>query len=263
MFLIDTNAINRQGKTFFTGAVATGGTITTDGDYKVHTFNSSGNFQVTSLGDGPVLEYLVIAGGGAGAGCGNGGAGGTGGPGYAVIVEPAVCRGKTAPGVWQMNTVYDFVKSDNWVYNFADVDYLVVGGGGGGGGSPACNTDGAGGGAGGYRASGYGPAPLQGCTLNLKFGSYAVTVGGGGSGASAPLHGQGTTGTDSTYSTITSSGGGGGGGRTHPGTGKCAGLPGGSGGGGVDGASGGTGNAGCFPIAEGFAGGSGSGSGPA
>ena len=60
MFLIDTNAINRQGKTFFTGAVATGGTITTDGDYKVHTFNSSGNFQVTSLGDGPVLEYLEM-----------------------------------------------------------------------------------------------------------------------------------------------------------------------------------------------------------
>jgi hypothetical protein len=30
---------------------ATGGTVTTDGDYKVHTFNSSGTFEVTTLGD--------------------------------------------------------------------------------------------------------------------------------------------------------------------------------------------------------------------
>ena len=29
---------------------ATGGTITTDGDFKVHTFNSSGTFQVTAVG---------------------------------------------------------------------------------------------------------------------------------------------------------------------------------------------------------------------
>jgi L-asparaginase/Glu-tRNA(Gln) amidotransferase subunit D len=28
----------------FVGIIATGGTITTDGDYKVHTFNSSGTF---------------------------------------------------------------------------------------------------------------------------------------------------------------------------------------------------------------------------
>ena len=27
---------------------ATGGTVTTDGDYKVHTFTSNGNFQVTA-----------------------------------------------------------------------------------------------------------------------------------------------------------------------------------------------------------------------
>ena len=64
--------------------VATGGTITTDGDYKVHTFNSSDNFVVTNLGTAPnnVVEYLVIAGGGGGsgpcAGVGNGG-GGAGG----------------------------------------------------------------------------------------------------------------------------------------------------------------------------------------
>lgn len=40
---------------------ATGGTITTDGNFKVHTFNSSGTFEVTTAGAG-VVEYLVIAG---------------------------------------------------------------------------------------------------------------------------------------------------------------------------------------------------------
>ena len=52
---------------------ATGGTITTDGDYKIHTFNSSGSFAVT-VGTNANVEYLVIAGGGAG-GSGGGGSG--------------------------------------------------------------------------------------------------------------------------------------------------------------------------------------------
>lgn len=56
--------------------VATGGTITTDGDYKVHTFTTSGQFTVTSgLG---TVDYLVVAGGG-GTICWGGGGGGAGG----------------------------------------------------------------------------------------------------------------------------------------------------------------------------------------
>ena len=51
---------------------ATGGTITTDGDFKVHTFNSSGTFNISNKGDA-ALEYLVIAGGGSGGFSGNGG----------------------------------------------------------------------------------------------------------------------------------------------------------------------------------------------
>ena len=43
---------------------ATGGTVTEDGDYKVHTFTSSGDFIVSTAGDTPEVEYLVIAGGG-------------------------------------------------------------------------------------------------------------------------------------------------------------------------------------------------------
>jgi hypothetical protein len=61
---------------------ATGGTITTDGDYKVHTFTSSSNFVVSELGQnstyGNKVEYLVV-GAGAGGGGTHGGGGGAGG----------------------------------------------------------------------------------------------------------------------------------------------------------------------------------------
>ena len=58
---------------------ATGGTITTSGDYKIHTFTGPGTFCV-SAGSGPVAkaDYMVIAGGG-GAGPDHGGGGGAGG----------------------------------------------------------------------------------------------------------------------------------------------------------------------------------------
>jgi len=63
--------------------VATGGTITTCGNDKIHTFTGPGTFTVCSVGNplgGPNnVDYLVVAGGGAGGistGAGGGGAGG-------------------------------------------------------------------------------------------------------------------------------------------------------------------------------------------
>ena len=55
---------------------ATGGTVTTCGDYKIHTFTGSGTFQVTA-GAGPVAvaEYIVVAGGGSAMSGGGGGGG--------------------------------------------------------------------------------------------------------------------------------------------------------------------------------------------
>jgi hypothetical protein len=124
---------------------ATGGTVATSGDYKIHTFTGDGCFAVSTIGIGP-----------------------SGGP--------------------------------------NNVDYLVVAGGGGGG------VWGGGGGAGGYRASGFGPAPLQGSSLSASITTYPITVGGGGTGQPGPsiLTGApyGTNGSDSIFSTITSSGGG-------------------------------------------------------
>jgi len=60
---------------------ATGGCITTCGDYKIHTFTAPGTFTVTCAGS-PVgsntVDYLVVA-GGAGGGTRGGGGGGSGG----------------------------------------------------------------------------------------------------------------------------------------------------------------------------------------
>jgi hypothetical protein len=71
---------------------ATGGTVTTSGDYKIHSFTGDGCFVVSTLGNantnpagGPsTVDYLVVAGGGAGGlnipnNSGMGGGGGAGG----------------------------------------------------------------------------------------------------------------------------------------------------------------------------------------
>ena len=46
-----------------TFTVATGGTITTDGDFKVHEFTSTGTFTVTTLGSPNSFEILTVSGG--------------------------------------------------------------------------------------------------------------------------------------------------------------------------------------------------------
>ena len=62
--------------------VASGGTETTSGDYKIHTFTGTGTFTVSAVGNsdggGASASYTVVAGGGAGA-SGRGGGGGAGG----------------------------------------------------------------------------------------------------------------------------------------------------------------------------------------
>jgi len=57
------------------GVEATGGTITTDGSYRIHTFTSSGTFEVS---EGVACDVLIVAGGGGGGGSRGGGGGGGG-----------------------------------------------------------------------------------------------------------------------------------------------------------------------------------------
>jgi hypothetical protein len=72
------NTTTQYGAAYVT---ATGGTITTCGDYKIHTFTADGCFSVSAVGN-PVgsttVDYLVVAGGG-GSGTYFGGGGGGGG----------------------------------------------------------------------------------------------------------------------------------------------------------------------------------------
>jgi hypothetical protein len=136
------------------------------------------------------------------------------------------------------------------------VDYLVIAGGGAGGGNTYGRGTG-GGGAGGFRTS------IGGTALSLTAQNYPVIVGAGGPatgndpyGSSPPSYvwGPGGSGSNSSFSTISSTGGGGGG--NGSGT-PALGLAGGSGGGNAEfsNSAGGAGNAGSYSPVEGYAGG--------
>lgn len=97
-----------------------------------------------------------------------------------------------------------------------DLQYLVIAGGGGGGCGYASNAYGGGGGAGGYRSNVAGQSSGGGASaeasLTLEIGTnYSVTVGAGGAGISyidGALLRNGSPGSNSIFSTVTSNGGG-------------------------------------------------------
>jgi hypothetical protein len=156
---------------------ATGGTITTCGDYKIHTFTAPGTFTVSCAGNpegSATLDYLVVAGGG-GSGsknCGNGPAGGGAGgfrysaatytspscaPGhplrsptgltavkqsYPVTVGAggagSTCSGPTgSPGSQGANSVFSTITSAGGGYGAWGGDPAGSGDGGSGGGNPS------------------------------------------------------------------------------------------------------------------------------
>jgi hypothetical protein len=74
---------------------ATGGTITTSGNDKIHTFTGPGTFTVSSVSStaaNNVVSYVVVGGAGGGGGAGPsdacGGAGGGGAGGYREVKSP-------------------------------------------------------------------------------------------------------------------------------------------------------------------------------
>jgi len=77
LYTVESNVADLQ-KSFF--ITATGGTVTTTGDYKIHTFTGDGCFVVScagGIGVGPnTVDYLVVAGGGSGGSLGGGGGAG-------------------------------------------------------------------------------------------------------------------------------------------------------------------------------------------
>jgi hypothetical protein len=232
--------INTGDATFIEGAAyvaATGGTITTCGDYKIHSFTGPGTFTVTYAGT-PVgsnsVEYLVVAGGG-GAGTYYSGGGGAGGfrqnfPSPAVAGLPVTAQaypitvgagGAGVPG--PSSPPGSLGNSGN-----PSIFSTITSTGGGGGGSRNTGGSGGSGGGGGNGStpggSGNTPpvSPSQGNNGGNGNGTGGVTniAGGGGGGAGAAgtngvfssVKGVGGAGTATSISgsSVTYAGGGGG-----------------------------------------------------
>jgi hypothetical protein len=235
---------------------ATGGTVTTSGNFKIHTFTSTGTFTVTdagSPGGSNTVDYLVVAGGAsggagmnaaAGGGGGGGGAGGyresypnpaTGGLSVSAQAYPITIGGG---GGAQSSASTQGNPGSNSVFS----SVTSAGGGGGGKGTGSYNGVGAdggsGGGGGGTDAPAFGGAaggsgntpsvsPPQGNNGGSVSGQGTRGGAGGGghaaagsAGASSPTAGPGGGGTTSTItgSPVGRAGGGGGGqGNDNPG----------------------------------------------
>ncbi len=226
------NTQGRKGKSFgyqvlgfgaggagFTGICASGGTITEDGDYKIHTFNGAGTFTVNALSDDPAfdaVDYAVVGGGGGGI-HGGGGAGGfrqssgvlTGG--YAVSplgacvasLPVSVTGYPIAVGAGGSNNA-GTVGCIGSPSSFQAIDSSGGGGGGGrnanggsgasgGGGGDFGNTSGGSGSAGQGNPGGNGGGPSEagasggGATAS---GGPAASFSGGGAGATTAISGS-------------------------------------------------------------------------
>jgi hypothetical protein len=155
--------------------VATGGTITTCGNFKIHSFTGPGTFTVCSVGNpagSNKIQTLIVAGGGGG-GKDRGGGGGAGG----LILTPCA-------GIPVSATAYP----------------ISIGGGGPGGTSPFCGTQGT-------PTTGFSLTSVGGGKGSGGGGNFPVATttggpggsGGGGSvGCIAPSVGPGGPGTQPT-----------------------------------------------------------------
>jgi len=247
---------------------ATGGTVTTSGDYKIHTFNSDANFVVscagTSSGSNKVSYLVVAAGGGGGTGYGGGGGAGgfregkcssdpytdsplDAGSGLSVpaATYPITVGGGGAGGPTPGSGTYSGGSGTNSIFS----SITAAGGGGGGRNCGVAGlTGGSGGGGGGAGAAGGAGntppvSPPQGNSGGSGGPAPGGYYGGGGGGAGAVGNsGNPSIGGAGLASSITSAAvtrGGGGGGSHYPGGGRpTSGAAGGSGGGGAGGSVG-------------------------
>ena len=148
----ESNVADLEGPTFIE---ATGGTIATSGDFKIHTFTGDGCFVVSCAGLGTptfpsIVDYLVVAGGGGGGNStASGGGGGAGGLRFSATTYCSPSPLKAPAGLTVSATTYP----------------ITVGGGGAGG--PPGNEPGA-----------------QGS--NSVFSTITSTGGGGGGGGIEP-----------------------------------------------------------------------------
>jgi len=184
------------------GVSATGGTITTSGEYKIHTFTSSGTLTVITGGE---VDYLVVAGGGGG-GSDAGGGGGAGGmltgsvtlaPGSYTITRGGGGSGATGGSAPSVPSDNASSGSDSVIINSGGTDVIRASGGGLGGigqsrasGNQTIQNGGSGGGGGGsYPSSNNGGDGGLGTSGQGNDGSKGLLnneTGGGGGGAGGP-----------------------------------------------------------------------------
>ena len=208
---------------------ATGGTVSNIAGYRVHTFTSSGTFEVVS-GAGSV-EYLVVAGGGGGGqnGGGGGGAGGlrTGTLSLTTTSYTVTIGGGGGESSNGSNSIFSTITAIGGGGGGSLTASGKNGGSGGGGGSAYPNpaTTGAGGlGTAGQGNNGGLGNPGGNAPSNVSGGGGG---GAGSAGSNAPgvSGGNGGNGTASTLSgsSVTYAGGGAGGGGGGGGTGGSGG----------------------------------------
>ena len=202
-----------QGATF---VAATGGTVATSGNFKIHTFTASGCFQVTAAGNAAgnnKIEYMVVAGGGGGGGPAGGGGGGAGG--Y------RESSGTTA-GCYSVSPLGACVSA--LAASVATFPITVGAGGtagtgppaGGQGGTSTFSTISSAGGGGG---AGFGPVATTGGSGGGGGGRPPCSSATGAAGNTPPVSPpQGNPGGNSNPSTSNPDRGGGGGGATVTGT---------------------------------------------
>ena len=187
---------------------ATGGSITTCGNFKIHAFTGPGTFEVTAGGNAAgstSIDYLVVAGGGAGT-CNGGGGAGAGGfrlgsdvPGAPPLAAPAhTVSVQSYPITVGGGGAY--TPNCNPNPNGADSvfsSFTAAGGGGGGNSPPGPGSPGGSGGGGAGNSRG-GPggtgntppvSPSQGNDggdQSTSPNARAGARGGGGAGGTAP-----------------------------------------------------------------------------
>ena len=247
---------------------ATGGTITTSGDYKIHTFTGPGTFCVSCAGNpagSTTVDYMVVAGGGGGA-ADRGGGGGAGGyressgaasgcysasplgsgisalpvsaQGYPIIIGGGGTAGTTgAPqdGGNGVNSVFSTVTSTGGGFGSGSPPFSGGPGGSGGG----ARDDAASGGTGNTPPV----APPQGNPGGPSSSNGNTTAGGGGGATAAgqqgngnptpSLQGDGGAGGTTSISGSPTSYAGGGGGGAGPGSNPSVGGAGGGGAGAI------------------------------
>ena len=181
---------------------ASGGTTSTSGGFKYHTFNSSGTFQVTA-GSG-FIEVFVLGGGGAGGGDAGGsrfysGGGGAGGGIYnpAYYVESGSYTVTIGAG-GASNPLSNGFGGDGVNSVFSNITAIGGGGGSRGNGDNTTTDTGRTGGCGGGGGSGNGVGGVstQAISNGVAYGNTGGTAsgiggGGGGIGSQPPANGFG------------------------------------------------------------------------